>query len=95
MIKKRPELDTKNPPGQVREWDGKPPRYLREVIKAAQERSSERFPGEPAPLPPVDWENRYKWLVGALTAYSDSLSTGYVVPEGTVRAALKSLLENT
>lgn len=41
MMHKTPQHNTEHPPGQIRAEDWKPPRYLRDVIKAAQERSSE------------------------------------------------------
>lgn len=69
-MNKRPELDTKNPPGQiVNDWTEalpawKPPRYLRDVIKAAQERSSEDL----VPIPTPDAEKRLEAVLRALRA---------------------------
>lgn len=68
-MNKRPELDTTNPPGQIvnrPEETFRPPKYLRDVIIAAQDRSSERFPGAPATQPSPDVEKRLQALVGAL-----------------------------
>lgn len=48
--------------------DWKPPRYLRDVIIAAQDRASETFPGEPATQGPTDAEKRLERLKQALLA---------------------------
>lgn len=78
MRNKRPELDLAHPPGQIvsspvapdtPEWNGRPPRYLRDIVKAAQERSSETPEHLGATMPSPDAEKRLERLVGALKAY--------------------------
>lgn len=58
-------LGTADPPT----W--RPPRYLRDVIKAAQERSSEEFPAQQAPLPLTPAEKRLAGLERALLRLCD------------------------
>lgn len=81
MIRKDPKNDLTNPPGQIvnrplETW--RPPKYLRDVIKAAYERSSE---GE-APLPLDSAEKRLQALVGALLKACDEAKGGRDWPEG-------------
>lgn len=52
--------------GQITMDNWKPPRYLRDVIKAAQERSSEEFATEMATSPSTDAEKRLENVFKAL-----------------------------
>ena len=62
MIRKNQMYDLDNPPGQFVNRDVGRGLYLRDIIKAAQERSSE----DEASL---DRESKYHRLVGALEKY--------------------------
>ena len=52
-------------PGQL--WT--PPRYLRDIVKAAQERASEELEYIPAPSPSTDAEKRLERVLGALATW--------------------------
>jgi hypothetical protein len=74
MIKTPPQHNTTNPPGQFVnpiEWNGRPPRYLKDIVKAAQERSSETPGHLQAPTPLDDSKERLQRLQRALLEYCE------------------------